>query len=458
MNKENILKNKLGIIFGELLSGGAIVIAATYISYCYTDIGHCTPEMMSMGMLVASIIGIVWSLFSGAIVQNTKTKQGQYRPWFFWGTLTMGLVSFLCLFNFGSASLNCIIITIGYLIANCIMDPWGIAKYGIYEKMSQGNSELRTAYSGVSWTGGNLGFIIYGAVVLPIVNLLGNGSMAKGFLFTNCILTIISVIGAGIIVKVGKPYDTDNTRISTEKETVDLKAMFSSVIKNREMLVIALGGIIKYAGQYIFMYILIYQCTSVLEDMMAYSVAMVIYSAAGTIGAMIAPSIIKLCGGRKKGAIITLLIASVGYVAMAFFGKSYLGFMITLAIAYTLQSVYDSIDMMMYLDAGEIMYNKTGEDTRAFGMGISSLVAKIGTALSSVGLGAVLVAVNYTEGAILDAAGKTTLTMATGLIPAVTMALYALILILFHNVSDKEIEKCIEENAAKDAAFMNDNA
>lgn len=457
MNKKDNLKQYLGIIFGELFTGSAVLISITYISYCYTDIGHCSPEMMSTGMLIASVIGIVWSLFSGAIVQNTKTKQGQYRPWFFWGTIAICLFNFLCLFNLGSAALNCVIITIGYLIVNCIMDSWAVAKYGIYEKMSQGDSELRTTYSGISWLGGNISFIIYGAVFLPLVNLLGGSNISKGFLYTNCILTVISAIGAGIIVKIGKPFDTDNTKDNTAKETIDLKTMFRSVIKNRLLLTVSIGGIIKVTGACIFMYILIYQCTSVLEDMMAYSVAMVIYSAAGTIGSMIASSIIKLCGGRKKGAIITLLIASAGYVAMAFFGKSYIGFMITLAIAYTFQSVYDSIDMMMYLDASEVMYNKTGEDTRAFGMGISALAAKIGTAFSSVGLGAVLVAVNYTEGAILDAAGKTTLTMATGLIPAVTMALYALILIIFHNVSDKEIEKCIEENAAKDAAFMSDN-
>lgn len=453
-----MLKNKLGIILGELFSGSAILISATYISYCYTDIGHCTPEMLSMGMLIASIVGIVWSLFSGAIVQNTKTKQGQYRPWFLWGTIAMSLLSFLCLFNFGSALLNCIVITIGYLIVNCIMDPWAIAKYGIYEKMSHGDSELRTTYSGVSWMGGNLGFIIYGAIFLPMVSLLGGDNLSKGFFYSQCILTAVGIIGALIIAKIGKPYDTDNTQTATEEEKIDLKAMFDSVLKNKLMLTVSIGSIIKYAGQYIFMYILIYQCTAVLEDMMAYSVAMVVYSAAGTIGAMIAPTVIKLCGGRKKGAIITLLLSAVGYVAMAFFGQNYWGFMISLAIAYTIQSVYDSIDMMMYLDAGEVMYNKTGEDTRAFGMGISGLVAKIGTALSSVGLGVVLVAVNYTEGAVLDAAGKTTLTMATGLIPTITLAIYALFLIIFHNVSDKEIERCIEENAKKDMALMNDTA
>ena len=63
-------------------------------------------------------------------------------------------------------------------------------------------------------------------------------------------------------------------------------------------------------------------------------------------------------------------------------------------------------------------------------------------------LGFVLSLVDYNPGMMLDAAGKSTMTRATGLVPAVCYLLLP-VFYLIHGVSDKEMERCIEENSEK---------
>ena len=55
---------------------------------------------------------------------------------------------------------------------------------------------------------------------------------------------------------------------------------------------------------------------------------------------------------------------------------------------------------------------------------------------------------SYEPGAVMSAEHAGMLNFATGAIPAVCYLIYVVIL-LFHGVSDKEIETCIEENAQK---------
>lgn len=262
-----------------------------------------------------------------------------------------------------------------------------------------------------------------------------------------------TILGVAIIGKVSKPYDTSNIFESVTKEKVNLLEMLKSVFQNKLTVVVSLGNVIRYIGFFTFFYLLIYVCDSVVGSIYAYSIAMVISSVAGIIGAMLSPVIIKMVGGRKKAASIMTICYGLCFVALGIFGQTFWGLMITYTIATILQYAYDTIDMMMYLDAGEYYYNKTGRDTRAYCMNVANIVGKIAQALSAIALGAVLVGVNYTEGIILDAAGKTTLTMAAGISAGVPAMIYGVLLILFRRVSDAELTRCINENAEKDAAL-----
>lgn len=448
--KEN-LRYAIGSFIGELCLGAGSVILFSYISYCYTDLGHVSAEMTSLAMTICSVLGFVWSLFSGALIQNTRTKRGMYRPWMLFGSIGMAASAFLLLFNKGSMLLNCIVISIGYFLGNSILDLWVVSKYGIYEKISAGKSSMRDLLGGVSYAGGNFGYILYGAGFLTLTGILGGDDMGKGFLYTQCILAVLTVVGAIILCRMAKPFDTDNRKESVEADTrVSLKDMFSSILHNKYLLVLSIGSVLKSAGGFLFTFLVIYQCTAVLEDLMAYSTLLAVQAVAGVVGSFLAPVLGKLLGGRKKIALASAFATTVCFVALALWGDSYIPLMVIVAIETIVQFAYDSVDMMLYLDTAEVQYNRTGVDTRAFTMNIQNLVSKIATTLSTILLGVVLGMIHYEEGMVLDLAGKKVFTMATGLIPAAGFLIFGLLILFFFNLTDKEIQKCIEENAEKD--------
>src|SRR5699024_7168692 len=147
----------------------------------YTDVAGINYPLMSLGLTIVSIIGLVVSLFSGMLIQKTKTKQGQYRPWFIVCYLSIIVGVYLMLIKTGNIMETFIMVTVGYLICNLGLDIGATAQYGIYEKMSLGESNARDKlYAG--WSAGiNLGYTIISAVLLTLVAFFGGDDMGKGF-------------------------------------------------------------------------------------------------------------------------------------------------------------------------------------------------------------------------------------------------------------------------------------
>lgn len=428
------------------------VVSMSYVSYCFTDLAHVKPGLASAAMSLVSVIGLIFSFFSGVLIQRTHTKNGQYRPWYLWSTIISVCAVFLMFFDYGNATLTLVLVTLGYLLAALPQDLSFISMYGLYEKISAGDSSLRNVTSGWGMAGTNVGYIIYGACFLSLVYALGGDNLSKGYAFTNVILAVLTVIGVLIMYRASKPYDVDNTaQAGEEVENVSIKETIKSAFTNRLSLAVLLGDIVRYGTSFTFTFLLIYQCQDVLGDIMAYSVVLVFSSIGGVVGSMISPYVIKLCGGRKRTAVAAVSGYGILYVGIAFFGNHYWALMILYLLVCIVQFSFDAVDMMLYLDAGEVWYNRTGNDTRTYAMSLNGIMSKASQAIASVLMGSVLVAVNYQDGTALSDAGKIMLTRFMGFIPAAGCLFFVLIMLIVHNVSDKEVERCIEENQKKDA-------
>jgi GPH family glycoside/pentoside/hexuronide:cation symporter len=196
------------------------------------------------------------------------------------------------------------------------------------------------------------------------------------------------------------------------------------------------------------MALMAYQCQYVIGDMMALSYFLAGSGILAVIGNMIAPIVSEKLGGRKKSVMISAILGAVCYAAVVFVGKSLWGFVIATCIGYFFIAITDTLSPVMFGDAGEYYLHKEGKDTRAYMLSMSGLAGKAGFSLSTLALGAVLGLIAYDPGTVMTAEHANMLNLATGGIPAICYIVYVVIL-LFHGVSDKEIEQCIEENAQK---------
>jgi Na+/melibiose symporter-like transporter len=451
---------KLGglILVAETLLIAGNFMGLSYINYCYTDLAHIDPVTMATCMTIVNIIALIFSIFTGAIIQKTKSRLGKFRPWILAGNFLVMAGGVMMVFTYSdSMMVKAVVISAGFLVFTMMLDLACIAKYNIYDRMGHGDSAAITSLNGKSWAGGNLGFTIYSLAFIPAVMLLGAGNEPDGFFRVQLIFVVFTLIGAIMIFRMAKPYDLEGTDASAAvaeedyASSVSVKEMLKSLGGNRPAKVVFIAYIAKVVGFALFNFLLVYQCAYVFGDIMYMTYALTALSIAGVIGGLIAPALIAKLGGRKKTVIILCIIAGVIYLVMGFVGQSFVPFMVTLFLAILIQNIPDSVEAVMYIDAGEYWYNKTGKDTRPFVMGLQNIGTKISYVVASPILGVVLVATHFDEGQMMTGADMKNMTMATGFLPGVLAIVFALILLLFHNVSDKEIERCIDENAAKDA-------
>ncbi|MEC4294875.1 MFS transporter [Adlercreutzia shanghongiae] len=422
-----------------------------YANYIMTDIIHLPVDQVSGIMAVGSIVAVVLIFIEGFLVTNTRTKFGQYRPWIVGSYFVLVAAIFILMFLDGDSMLVVALCFVLYSLAAFAAVAPASPKYTLFANISGSDNDLRNLLNARMWGGNSVSNFIVSAILFPMIALLSiGGSEIWGWRITQIIMIVATTIGVIIICKISAPYDqcsAANGAPEVEEEHVSAGEMIKAVVTNRPALAITLADFFRYAGVNVFSLLTIYQCAYVIGDMVLTSTVMAAYSLATIIGSFASTGITKLFGGRKRMSIIVSLIAGVAFVLVGFFGQSSVWLIALIAIAGFFNSPIDSVGVVMYMDAGEYWIAKTGKDTRPFIMNMQPLVIQAATAVASVIMGVALTTSGFIAGEALTAAGAQTLTMWLGMATGAGFILFALCLILIHNISDKKMEEYMRLNA-----------
>lgn len=448
--KQSLSKMGIMVMMTNFLTGFALTMNQNYGSYAYTDLAKITPTMMATCMTVVNAIALVISLVSGALLTATRSRFGKFRPWIVGAHIAMMAGGFLLFFHgSGSMVVNAIVISIGYLTANSMMDFVGAAKPALYGNIAGADSKSRDFLMSRQWIGSNACAVVSGLIVVPLVQFFGKENETIGFLVVQGIFTVMVLVGAFWMFFSCAPYDMDNRKETQEKgEKVNLLEMVKAVVINRAALTVVISDIVRFTGFYVLYSMMVYQCTAVIGDMMAMTYVLSTSSITSILGNLIAPVVCDKLGGRKKTVSVFGLLTGLSFVAIGIFGKTTWGFTICTSFGFFFMSFIDTLDTMMYMDAGEYWLYKTGKDTRPYLLSMYNVAVKAALTLSSVVMGVILVAINYEAGVVLEGAAASTLTWATGLGPGLGYLLPVAIMLL-HNVSDEKMAEIIKSNAEK---------
>lgn len=448
--KQSLSKMGIMVMMTNFLTGFALTMNQNYGSYAYTDLAKVSASMMATCMTVVNAIALVISLVSGALLTSTRSRFGKFRPWIVGAHIAIMIGGFLLFFHgSGSMVVNAVVISIGYLTANSMMDFVGAAKPALYGNIAGSDSKARDFLMSRQWIGGNACAVVSGLIVVPLVQFFGRENETTGFLVVQGIFTVMVLAGAFWMFFASAPYDTDNRNEAKEQgEKVNLLEMVKAVVVNRAALTVVISDIVRFTGFYVMYSMMVYQCTAVIGDMMAMTYVLSSSSIFAILGNLVAPVICDKLGGRKKTIAIFGLMTGLSFSSIGIFGKTTWGFTICASLAYFFMSFIDTLDAMMYMDAGEYWLYKTGKDTRPYLLSMYNVAVKAALTLSSVVLGIVLVAINYEAGVVLEGSAANALTWATGLGPGLGYLLPVVIMLL-HNVSDEKMAEIIKSNAEK---------
>jgi Na+/melibiose symporter-like transporter len=119
-------------------------------------------------------------------------------------------------------------------------------------------------------------------------------------------------------------------------------------------------------------------------------------------------------------------------------------------MSYFVVYMYMPFLMLMYMDAAEWHFNKSGKDTRGIAVGLATPPMKIGMALGgTIGL-TLLANTGFTNAPPADIATWIPKFMSiTYWVPAGFYLVMAILFVLLYRLSDEEAARCAQENYAK---------
>lgn len=458
--RSNVRKTAVLIACANIFAGFANLLTNNYTTYSWTDLNGLDHGMYAACMTVCGFLLTVVACISGVVITKTRTKWGQVIPWLAVlppVCMAGGLLTFS---GWGSGTVSkTIVLCVAYILAMGTTDLITAARTTLYGKMAGDNYQARTTYVSAHWLGSNVSVLISGAAALTLVGFFGGGNQQRGFVLTELVFTVMVLAGYAILILAGRKSDPSNLTVSfarqetkkisaeeTETEKISVKEMLKGIVTNRCICACILSDISRFTGYFAMEALMVYQCKYVFSDINAMTMVLTISGFTCIAGNYLAPCIVKKLGGRKKNMEVFGWLTGLSSLAIGVAGKSPLGFTVWLSLAFFFMSFIDSVDYAMYLDAGEYHLNQTGKDIRAFFVSMYGLSVKFSQAVSAIVVGLVLKAVSYEAGMQFDAAQRGRFSWLVALTMAVGYGVLPAVIMRFHPVSDKEMERVAIEN------------
>ncbi|KAA8823206.1 MFS transporter [Bifidobacterium reuteri] len=193
------LKEKVSYLSTDMAGNLLYSSLGTYIMFFYTDVFGITAAAAGWILLIARIGDCISAPVWGSIVDHTKTKWGQSRPFFLWMAVPFALTVFLA---FTAPDLppagKVVYATITYILAA------GLVYTGIQTPITAILSNLtpdpaeRVKANTFRLSGGLFGTFITAVCTLPLVNwagkaITGETNQKVGFMFTFAVYGVIAV-------------------------------------------------------------------------------------------------------------------------------------------------------------------------------------------------------------------------------------------------------------------------
>lgn len=195
-SKSSKLSLKRILAFASTDTAGNLLYCTltSYIMYFYTDVFGISVAAAGMILLVARFVDALDAPIWGIVIDHTRTRWGQSRPYWLWLSVPFGVAVFLTfLVPDISTSAKTIYALVTYILA-------GVIYTGISASMSSAlpnltyDSDERVTLNSWRSNGGMIGYLITASLTLPLVSFFGNGDDKLGFSVTVGIFAVVAIL------------------------------------------------------------------------------------------------------------------------------------------------------------------------------------------------------------------------------------------------------------------------
>ncbi|WP_289367145.1 MFS transporter [Pantoea stewartii] len=187
-------KEKLGYGIGDAASSMVWQTATLFLAYFYTDVFGLPAAIMGTMFLVVRLADAFVDPCIGALVDRTRTRHGRFRPWLMWFAIPFG-VSCLITFYVPDAGPTAKIVyaCVTYANLSFIYSAVNVPYCAMPGALTL---DPRERHSLQSWrfACAFIGGLVVTVIGLPLVELLGQGDKAKGYLYAMGLMGFLGVV------------------------------------------------------------------------------------------------------------------------------------------------------------------------------------------------------------------------------------------------------------------------
>lgn len=447
------MKDKLGYMFGDFGNDFTFILSSMFLMKFYTDIMGVSAGVVGVVMMAARFVDAFTDISMGQIVDRCKpTKNGKFRPWLKRMCGPVAIASFLIYqsglagmpYGFKVAWLAITYILWGSIFYTSINIPYGSMASAI-SAVPKDRAELST------WRtiGSSLASLVIGVGTPMVAYVVVDGNTVLSGSRMTLIAGVFSVC-AILCYLVCFNFVQERVETTANTEKVNLGKLFKSIATNRSLLGIIAAAIMLLLAQLTMTGMTSYVFPNYYGSAAAQSAA----SLVGTVGMLLicAPTAVKISQkiGKKELSTISALAAAASYViCLIVHPSSPWIYIVFYAIAMVGMGYFNTVVWAMITDVIDDTEVRTGVREDGTVYSVYSFARKLGQALSSGLIGALLTMIGYSEATQFDPVVTEHIFKLSCIAPIVGFVALALILIFLYPLNKARVEENVKTLAAR---------
>ncbi|MGC3992714.1 MAG: glycoside-pentoside-hexuronide (GPH):cation symporter [Propionicimonas sp.] len=407
--------------FGVGTTGRDMVytLVSIYLVYFLSDVLRPpTAEFLwaSSLILAARLFDAVADIVMGAVVDNTRSRWGHYKPWIAGGVVASALFTVLLFADLGlSGGWFVVGFALIYLFWSLSWTANDIPYWSLLPALTLDQTQ-RERFGAVSKIFATIGLFVVVVAVIPVTEALAGtfGTVRAWTVFAAALVVIMLASQSVTLFGVREPG------FVVEQERTSVRELAKVVFGNDQLLWTAIAMVLFMTGYLTTTTFGTYYFKYVYGDEGMYSPFAAVLVASQLLGFAVFPALSKRFSRRWLYTMATVLIL-VGYVIF-FFAPTHIAFIAVSGLLLFIGDAFITLLMLVFLtDTIEYGQWKLGRRNGAVTFALQPFINKVGAALSTqiVAVAIVIAGVNPDRPADTSASGLLTIKVGMLVVPPI---------------------------------------
>ncbi|MFS0562087.1 glycoside-pentoside-hexuronide (GPH):cation symporter [Terribacillus sp. 179-K 1B1 HS] len=368
-------RQRIGYGIADLSCNLIWQVITLYLMFFYTDVAGIAAAQVSLLFLVTRLVDGVTDILMGTIIDRTNTRWGKSRPYFLLGAIPFGALGILAFYvpDIGPAA-QIVYAYVTYIGLSTAYTMVNIPLASILPSLTSDTQE-RTVLATTRIIFSLIGATAVSTLTLPLVNLLGNGSQARGFFWTMAIFSVIATLLFFV------SFRNVEEKVKIRQEKAKISKVLVSLKENRPWHIFALNIVFMFGSMFFMQGALIYYYTYYVERPDLAAIVAGLTTFLPVIGTFITPLLTRRFT-KKTVYMMSSVINLIGLLLMFAADTNIPGLLAGVVIASIGQGLRQSIYFSMQADPVDYGEWKTGVNATGLLNAINGFIGKVALAVT----------------------------------------------------------------------------